>query len=90
MLNLRKDGHTLQLRYEDLYLTTPEAQRAQLSAIWSFLELIPLSAPEVSYYLDPHTAKLGGRETYGRLPNAAEIDAALGSDETGWLFPLVP
>jgi hypothetical protein len=90
VLNLRKDGHTLQLRYEDLYFATPEAQRARLSAVWSFLELTPLSAPEVDYYLDPQTAKLGGRETYGRLPNAAVIDAALGADETGWLFPLVP
>jgi hypothetical protein len=90
VLNLRKDGHTLQLRYEDLYFATPQAQRAQLSAIWSFLELTPLSAPGVGYYLDSQTAKLGGRETYGRLPNAAEIDAALGADETGWLFPLAP
>jgi hypothetical protein len=90
VLNLRKDGHTLQLQYEDLYFATPQAQRAQLSAIWSFLELTPLSAPGAGYYLDPQTAKLGGRETYGQLPNAAEIDAALGADETGWLFPLAP
>jgi LPS sulfotransferase NodH len=90
VLNLRTDGHTMQLRYEDLYFAAPPAQRAQLSAVWSFLELAPLSAPEVDYCLDPRTAKLGGRETYGQLPNAAEIDASLGADETGWLFPLIP
>jgi hypothetical protein len=90
VLNLRPDGQVLRLRYEDLYFATREAQRAQLSAVWSFLDLTRLSAQEAGYYLDPKTAKLGGRETYGRLPNAAEIDAALGADETGWLFPLVP
>ncbi|HEY3735273.1 MAG TPA: hypothetical protein VGL63_15295 [Streptosporangiaceae bacterium] len=90
VLSLRADGRTLRLRYEDLYFATRPAQRAQLSAVWSFLDLTPLSAPETDYYLDPRTAKLGGRQTYGRLPNGAEIDAALGADETGWLFPLVP
>ena len=87
VLNLRKDGHTLQLHYEDLYFATRDAQYAQLAAIWSFLELPPLSTSGADYYLDPRTAQLGGQETYGRLPNAAEIDAVLGADETGWLFP---
>jgi len=90
VLNLRQDGHTLRLRYEDLYFAAREAQRAQLSAVWSFLGLTPLSGPEADYHLDPRAAKLGGQETYGRLPNAAEIDAVLGADETGWLFPLAP
>ncbi len=90
LLNLRQDDRTLRLNYEDLYFATPQAQRAQLSALWSFLDLTPPSAPEVDYYLDPRTAKLGGPQTYGRLSNAAEIDAALGTDETGWLFPLDP
>ncbi len=43
VLNLRDDSRTLQLRYEDLCFTTPQSQRAQLCAIWSFLEL-PRSA----------------------------------------------
>jgi hypothetical protein len=90
VLNLREDGRTLRLCYEDLYFAGGEAQRAQLSAVWSFLELTPFSAPELDYYLDPQAAKLGGRDTYGQLPNAAEIDATLGADETGWLFPLAP
>jgi hypothetical protein len=75
---------------EDLYFATREAQHVQLAAVWSFLGLPPLNTPDVDYYLDPQTAKLGGLKTYGRLPNAAEIDAVLGADETGWLFPLVP
>ena len=90
VLKLREDGHVFQLNYEHLYFATREAQHAQLSGLWSFLELAPLSAPEVDHYLDPETAKLGGQATYGRLPNAAEIDAALGADETGWLFPFIP
>lgn len=64
-------------------LRLPEATRPGLDPTL-------LSAPEADCYLDPRTAKLGGRQTYGRLPNAAEIDAALSADETGWLFPLVP
>jgi hypothetical protein len=66
------------------------SQLAQISALWSFLGLPPLDSPDVDYYLDPDTAKLGGTDTYGRLPNAAQIDAALGADDTGWLFPLTP
>jgi hypothetical protein len=49
-----------------------ESQLAQLSVLWSFLGLPPLSSPEVDYYLNPDTAKLGGTDTYGRLPNAAQ------------------
>jgi hypothetical protein len=56
----------------------------------SFLRLPPFSCREVDYYLDPAAAKLGTTETNGRLPNAAQIDAALGAGDTGWLFPLVP
>lgn len=90
VLSLRRDSPTLRLNYEDLYFAARESQLAQLSALWSFLDLTPLSTPEVDYYLDPGTAKLGASQTYGRLPNAAEINGTLGADDTGWLFPLVP
>lgn len=90
VLNLRQASHTLRLHYEDLYLATAQAQHAQLAALWSFLELTPLSGPEAEYYLDPQTARLGGPATYGQLPYAADIDAFLGADETGWLFPPAP
>jgi hypothetical protein len=83
-------ARTLRLQYEDLYFADRQAQLAQLSVVWSFLGLAPLSRQEVDYYLNPETARLGGSDTYGRLPNAAEIDAALGADDTGWLFPLTP
>ena len=88
ILNLRSDARTLRFDYEDLYFATRETQYAQLSTLWSFLEVAPVNAPEVDYYLNPRTAKLGGTDTYGRLPNAAQIDAALGADDTGWLFPV--
>jgi hypothetical protein len=88
LLARRGDGHVLRLRYEDLYFADREAQRTQLSALWSFLGLPPLDAANIDYYLDPRTAKLGSLDTYGRLPNAAQVDAELGADSTGWLFPL--
>jgi len=90
LLDQRSDCRTLRLHYEDLYFASRESQLAQLSALWSFLGLPPLRSPEVDYHLNPNTAKLGGMATYGRLPNAAQIDAALGADDTGWLFPLTP
>jgi hypothetical protein len=90
VLNSLGDTPTVRLHYEDLYFAGRMSQLAQLSVLWSFLGLPPLSSPEVDYYLNPDTAKLGGTDTYGRLPNAAEIDAVLGADDTGWLFPLVP
>lgn len=90
LLDLRTDGHVFRLGYEDLYFADRESQYDQLSGLWAFLDLPALSPPELNEYLDPETAKLGVQATYGRLPNAAEIDAALGADDTGWLFPFVP
>jgi hypothetical protein len=87
LLSDRDDGRVLRLEYEKLYLAGRGTQLDQLSLLWSFLELAPLHTREVDYYLDPRTARLGGSETYGQLPNAAEIDAVLGADDTGWLFP---
>ncbi len=90
VLNRSSGVRSLRLHYEDLYFASRESQLAQLSGLWSFLGLPQLSSPEVEHYLNPDTAKLGTMDTYGRLPNAAQIDAALGADDTGWLFPLVP
>lgn len=84
------DSRTLRLNYEDLYLASREAQRAQLERLWSFLGLAPIDNADVDYYLSPRTARLGGGGTYGRLPNAAQINAVLGADDTGWLLPFDP
>lgn len=88
VLRRRGAAATLRLHYEDLYFAAREAQHAQLSALWSFLGLPPLATAHFDYYLNPRTAKLGRAGTYGRLPNAAQINAVLGADATGWLFPL--
>jgi hypothetical protein len=88
VLRLGGAAATLRLHYEDLYFATREAQHAQLGALWSFLGLPPLATAHFDHYLNPRTAKLGRTDTYGRLPNAAQINAALGADDTGWLFPL--
>jgi hypothetical protein len=90
LLDRRGDAGTVRLRYEDLYFATRESQHAQLADVWQLLDVAPLDAPTLDYYLDPRTAKLAAANTYGRLPNADEIDAALGADDTGWLFPFVP
>ena len=87
LLRGRADGRVFRLRYEDLYLSDPGTQRDLLESMWSFLEVTPLAADAVGRYLDPRVASLGGPATYRRLPNAAEIDAALGSAETGRLLP---
>jgi hypothetical protein len=87
LLALRTDGHLLRLRFEDLYLSTPNVQEAHLAAIWKFLDLPPLSATDAAPFLDPSQSMLGGPSTYGRLPNLDEINAVLGSDGDGWLPP---
>ncbi len=90
LLDRRGDAGTVRLHYEDLYFATRERQHAQLAEVWRLLDVAPIDTSTVDYYLDPRTAKLAAANTYGRLPNAVEIDAALGADDTGRLFPLVP
>lgn len=82
----RPAGTWLKLVYEDLYLGPPEQRAAQVMRIWDFLGLDPLPPEVTQRYLDPAEAKLNSAETYRRVPNAQEINARLGSDETGWLF----
>jgi hypothetical protein len=89
VLDPRQDGRVFRLCYEDLYFGTPGDQRAQLDALWAFLGLPPLDATDIAFFLDPRSAKLGGSQTYGLLPNAVQIDAALGADDTGWLLPFL-
>ena len=87
VLARRDNPPPLQMRYEDLFCGAAAAQQYQLAKLWAYLGLTPVTSPTVDRYLDPRRAKLGSAHTYGRLPNAAEIDLALGSNETGYLLP---
>jgi hypothetical protein len=74
----------LPLIYEDLYLGTPESQQRQIAALWQFLDFPPVKSSRVDFFLSD-AVRQASRTTYGRVPNIAEIEAALGSDETGHL-----
>jgi LPS sulfotransferase NodH len=78
----RRTGPTLHLEYEDVYLHDTAAQLARL---WRFLD-VPAPADErLRSHLDPTQARMARPSTYGRVPNIAEIEAALGSDDVGHL-----
>ncbi|HYD10619.1 MAG TPA: hypothetical protein VEA78_10985, partial [Acidimicrobiales bacterium] len=77
-----RDGPTLRIDYEDLYLHDTERV---LASLWSFLGVPAPSDERLAYYLDPAQVQMARPETYGRVPNIAEIEAALGGDDVGHL-----
>jgi LPS sulfotransferase NodH len=85
ILEQRSDGQVLKLAYEDLYLTTRGPQDRLLAQLWDFLGTPASEDPRIGYYLDPAEVQMAAEATYGRLPNAAEINEACGSPEDGWL-----
>jgi LPS sulfotransferase NodH len=85
ILDQRTDGRAFKVVYEDLYLATSSSQHALLRQLWAFLDLTPPTDERLNYYLDPASVQMAAAATYGRLPNAAAINDACGSDEAGWL-----
>jgi hypothetical protein len=81
----RADGRVLHVVYEDVYLVSPEEQRRWLDSLWTHLGVGACDVALVARHLDPASAQMASAHTYGMLPNAEEIDDALGSDETGRL-----
>jgi hypothetical protein len=77
----------LLLEYETLYTDHLNHNRDVLAGVFAFLGLTLPDSPKLDYYLDPGRCKLSGRGDYRYLPNAAEINARFGNDETGWLWP---
>jgi hypothetical protein len=73
----------LPLDYEDLYLRGGRGA-ARLGALWSFLDLPAITSPTIDHFLSPEVRQ-ARPSTYGRVPNLAEIEAALGDDDTGHL-----
>jgi hypothetical protein len=84
VLGERDPSDVLRLTYEDVYLGG--RGRELLDEATRFVGLDPVADDEADALLDPARTKLNSRESYGLVPNARELDAALGSDETGRLF----
>ncbi len=77
-------AHVLKLTYEDVYLGG--RGRDVLDEATRFVGLDPVADDEADALLDPARTKLNSRESYELVPNARDLDDALGSDATGWLF----
>jgi hypothetical protein len=82
----RRRGGWLVITYEELYDGDAAERRAALDSVYTFLGVDPADARETDFLLDPSKTRLNSEASYAYLPNAREIDEALGSDETGWLF----
>jgi hypothetical protein len=81
----------LDLWYEDLFSLADQIGRiTALNTIFSFIGCVPVSDQRLKSQLnelfEPNTAKLNSASTYGRIPNAHDIESHLGADDTGWLF----
>jgi hypothetical protein len=83
ILGTRRDGRVLQLCYEDLFLGEPSTRWRLAGSLWSHLGLPPCQNPQVGRFLENASFRMGKPATYGRLPNLAEIEAALGNNDTG-------
>ncbi len=75
------------LEYETLYTDDLAHNRAELARAFALLDLQLPDSPELDYFLDPRRSRLSGQGDYAYLPNAAEINARFGNDDTGWLWP---
>lgn len=89
ILDRRTDPPVHQVCYEDLFLSSPVRQRVVLNALWAFLSLTPATDPLLDRFLDHRNARLGASDTYGRLPNADQVNDLLGSEEAGFLPPFM-
>lgn len=90
ILRSRADGRALELFYEDLFLADRDTRWRLVGSLWAHLGLAPCAGPRVGGFLENASFRMGGPSTYGRLPNLAEIEAALGNDETGHIGYLAP
>ena len=83
VLRARGDGRAMELFYEDMFLANRTTRWRLVESLWSHLGLPPCANPRVGGFLDNASFRMGGPATYGRLPNLAGIEAALGNDDTG-------
>jgi hypothetical protein len=85
IVHRRGDGQVLKLWYEDFSLGHRAQQRAAVNELWSFLGVEAFESHEIDWYLDPANVQMRAASTYGAPPNLDELNAALGSDLTGYL-----
>lgn len=83
LLRARHEAPALELFYEDLFLADRSTRYQLVESLWSHLGLPPCTNPRVMRFLGNSSFRMGGPATYGRLPNLAELEAALGNDQTG-------
>ena len=83
ILATRDDGRVLELCYEDLFRGDRSTRWRLVESLWAHLGLPPCANPRVGRFLDNASFRMGQPATYGRLPNLAEIETALGNDDTG-------
>jgi hypothetical protein len=86
ILDRRADGRVLKIDYETFFFAPREEQAEYVEVAWRFLDLEPISALDLEYYLRPEFTKLNSPATYRLLPNAKEVNDLCGSDSQGWLF----
>lgn len=84
----RDPSEVMKVTYEELYFGAPAGRRQCLDDATRLVGLEPVADEEADALLDPGRTKLNSDATYARVPNAREIDAELGNDETGRLFPV--
>lgn len=90
ILRTRGDGRVLELCYEDLFLAAQSTRWRLVESLWAHLGLPPCEDARVGHFLENDSFRMQQPGTYGRLPNLAEIEAALGNDETGHIGYLAP
>ncbi len=86
ILERRPEKSWMNLYYEDLYTENLEKNLKKISTVFDFLDLKMPDNQKLSIFLNPDKARMNSPETYLKVPNINEVEEALGSDETGWLF----
>jgi hypothetical protein len=80
------------LFYEDIFgeQAHAEQQLQIVNSMVEFLNFTPISSDIFSsqwqHHFDPEVNKWASTDVYQRIPKIAEIEAEVGSNETGWLF----
>jgi hypothetical protein len=86
VLSSRDPADVFRLAYEELFLGPDEQRRRLLDEATAFVGLEPVTDEQAHELMDPSRTKLNSDRTYEVVPNAREIDEALGGDESGHLF----
>nr|NQU92546.1 hypothetical protein [Bacteroidota bacterium] len=86
ILQQRQSDTFFTLSYEDLYTDNVNRNRKKVAEVFNFLGLDIPETKKIYVILNPEKGKINSAETYRLIPNIYEVEAALGSDQTGWLF----